>query len=257
MSNFIKSRLNTIRTTLLVSTLLATPIVVLIAQTGKTFADDDKAVCVTAVWKSDPAIVSKSGKCFDAVVDAPVGYSTASPTATSGATATPIPTSDVTASMPATTAAEITPTPTPTPTPTIITTPSATPTPTYDGTPTPTASSDPSPLASPTSSATVSPSPTITPDATVSPTPTASSPVVPPEPDPIPIPPENTDPKTKDFRFCHNGGMLSNSYTGMMSGHHGNHPEDIIPPIPFKFYGGWNWNATNAKTFYNNCIPVK
>jgi hypothetical protein len=247
-----------LRATLLIGALIA-PLVILTAHLSKTTAAPEKNVCVTATWKGNSNIVSLYGACPELVSSKPISSTSATPTpsatTTAEASSTPAPTASTTdepiSGAPATGDAE------PTDSPAV--TPTSDPTP--DPSPSESASPNPTPTPTPTTTVVPSPSPvpsqTPSPDTTVSPTPVASSPVVPPEPDPIPIPPENTDPKTKSFMFCHNGGMLSNSYTGMMSGHHGNHPEDIIPPIPFKFYGGWNWNATNAKTFYNNCIPVK
>lgn len=250
MPNLIQSGFVTLKTTLIVGVLLVTPVALLLASSGVTLAKPDTKVCVAAAWKANSSIVSYYGNCPEASLN-PAVEPTAIPTETPEPTVTSAPTEEPTQTP------ESTPTPTliPTETPSPSATPDATPTETPTSTPEATPTVSATPTSSPEPTATVSPTPA--PDVTVSPTPVASSPVVPPEPDPIPIPPENTDPKTKDFRFCHNGGMLSNSYTGMMNGHHGNHPEDIIPPIPFKFYGGWNWNATNAKTFYNNCVPVK
>lgn len=113
----------------------------------------------------------------------------------------------------------------------------------------------------PTETPTVAPSPTpsATPTATATATPTVtptSAPTVAPVVTVIPdIPAVNKNPSTKKFMFCHMGAMHSNNFNGMVNGHHG-HNEDIMPPIPFKNYAGWNWNAQTAKIYYNNCKPV-
>lgn len=153
------------------------------------------------------------------------------------------------------------PQPTPTVTPTTTQTPytPAPEAPVASATPTPTATPTQAPIVTPT--ATVTPIPSATPTTSQAPVPTATptptqAPVVTPKPEPIPdIPAENKDSKTKKFMFCHNGAMHSNSFNGMVNGHQG-HAEDIMPPIPFKNYAGWNWNAKTAKTYYNNCVPV-
>lgn len=238
MSGFTQSGFATLKTTLLIGVLVATPVVALLTHIEKTSASDDKNVCVTAKLKSNPSISYSYGNCYTAPIVIPSEEPSPEPVVTQS----PEP-SDTLEPEPAVTA---------TPEPTIN------PQPTSDPTVAPTPTAEPTLSPEPTSTPTVSPSPTptYTPDTIESPTPAPTDPV-PPEPDPIPIPPENTDPKTQEFRFCHLGAMHSNSFTGMMNGHHDKHDEDIIPPIPFKFYGGWNWNSTNAKTYYNNCIPVK
>jgi outer membrane biosynthesis protein TonB len=240
VSKFIQSGFVTLKTTFLVGALIVTPVVILMARVGVTYAKPDINVCVAASWEANPKIISYYGDCPKATA-APSDIPTATPTATL------IPT--VTAS----------PTPLPTQTSEATATPIITPTETPSSSPTPTDSQTPSPEVTPTADPvpTPTPTPTHTPDIIVSPTPTPTEPIVPPAPDPIPIPVANTDPKTKEFMFCHDGAMHSNSFTGMLNGHHDRHPDDIIPPIPFKFYGGWNWTADNAKAFYNNCIPVK
>lgn len=258
MPNFIQSGFVTLKTALLIGVLTVTPVAILVVSTGITFAKPDTKVCVSAAWRANTNIVSYYGDCPEASLS-PSNGSTAIPTETPTPTVTPAPAPTSTQDPEVTPTPTLTPTESPSPSDTPSSVPSETQGPTPEVTPTVDPAPFPTPTAAPTATSTPDPTPipTHSPDVTVSPTPVASSPVVPPAPDPVPIPPENTDPKTKSFRFCHNGGMLSNSYTGMMNGHHGNHPEDIIPPIPFKFYGGWNWNATNAKTFYNNCVPVK
>lgn len=241
-----------LRATLLTATLLATPVIVLTAHINKTMASPDKNVCVTAIWKANYSIASDYGACPDLVSDNPVitPSETASPSptgeiagptpsasATSSPTASPQVTDDPSPGAPATGGAQSTEEPT------------SPPTETPSGEPTPTETSSPDPTPEPTTA----PSPTPT-ETTVVSSPTPSpSPTVEPAPA---IPAENTDPKTKEFMFCHSGAMHTNSFTGMLNGHHDKHSTDIIPPIPFKFYGGWNWNAANAKTFYNNCVPV-
>ena len=237
MPNLIQSGFVTLKATLLIGALIATSVTVLVARSGATSADLDTNVCVAASWKANTLINSNYGDCPDAPVITP--------------TANPIVTPVISVSP---TSPVETPTPTPTVVPTIS--PDPNPEPTVAPTPTETATTAPEPTLVPTPTASPTPTPTHTPDVTVSPTPVATAPVVPPAPDPIPIPPANLDPKTKEFMFCHGGAMHSNSFTGMMNGHHDRHADDIIPPIPFKFYGGWNWTATNAKTYYNNCIPV-
>jgi hypothetical protein len=243
VSNFIQSGFVTLKTTLLIGALIATPVAILLAHSGATTAKPDTKVCVTAEWNANSKITSYYGDCPQATVTptgSPTMISTPTPTPTETSVATPSPT------VTATQIPEITPTETatPSPEPTETQVPAPEVTPTVTPSPTATASSAPTPT------------PTHTPDTIVSPTPIPTEPIVPPAPDPIPIPAANTDPKTKEFMFCHAGAMHSNSFTGMMNGHHDKHPDDIIPPIPFKFYGGWNWNSTNAKTFYNNCVPA-
>lgn len=244
-----------LRATLLTATLLATPIIALTAHISRTTASPDKNVCVTAMWKANYSITSDYGACPDLEHNDPVinPSVTASPSPTSGS-ATPTPTPSASSSptasatatdgpsegTPATGGAEPTDPPTSLPT----ADPTAEPTPTETTTPDPTPEPTVAPSPTPTQTTVVSsPSPTPSPSPTVAPAPV--------------IPPENTDPKTKEFMFCHSGAMHSNSFNGMMNGHHDKHATDIIPPIPFKFYGGWNWNAANAKTFYNNCVPVR
>lgn len=243
MPNFIQSGYVTFKTTLLIGALIITPVAILVARTGVTSAKPDTKVCVAAAWKANTSIKTDHGDCPRST-PAPIPTSTLTPTAipTSSETfgATPSPTATVTQD----------------PDPTATAIPSSTPTETHSPEPEVTATPIPT-AASPSPEPTVEPSPTHSPDVTVSPTPVATAPVVPPAPDPIPIPPANLDPKTKEFMFCHAGSMHSNSFTGMMNGHHDRHADDIIPPIPFKFYGGWNWTDTNAKTYYNNCVPVK
>lgn len=112
------------------------------------------------------------------------------------------------------------------------------------------------PTTPPTPTPTATATPTVAPTATPTPSATPTSSPVAPKPEPIPdIPAENKDSKTKKFMFCHMGAMHSNNFNGMVNGHHG-HGEDIMPPIPFKNYAGWNWNAKTAKIYYNNCVPV-
>jgi type II secretory pathway pseudopilin PulG len=137
------------------------------------------------------------------------------------------------------------PQPEPTVTPTTTLTP-------YTPAPEPTET----PVATPTPTPTPTQAPT-TPPAEVTPTPAPST-AAPeaPKPEPVPdAPAENKDPKTKKFMFCHKGSMHSNAFNGMVNGHQG-HDEDIMPPIPPKNYAGWNWNATTAKVYYNNCVPL-
>lgn len=245
--------------TMLVGALVITPLAVISTRIHQTSAAPIKSVCVLAIWKTDPSISSYHGPCPDDLGSTPVSNETATASPTSDPNS---PTTDPTALAVSTTNPATTPTVEPSPTVSSETnndsTASPTPNPAVSSTSDPTASVDP--INEPTVSAV--PTPVSTASATSSPTASAtpqsspsSSPTPTAEPAPA-IPTENTDPKTKSFRFCHNGAMLSNSYNGMINGHHGNHPQDIIPPIPFKFYGGWNWNATNAKTFYNNCVPV-
>jgi hypothetical protein len=117
-----------------------------------------------------------------------------------------------------------------------------------------TPTSPPSATSAPTAPPTASATPTSTATSTPTSTPSAAPQPVTPEKAPEP-PAANRDPKTKTFMFCHNGAMHSNNFNGMVNGHQG-HPEDIMPPIPFKNYVGWNWNAQTAKVYYNNCQPV-
>lgn len=108
----------------------------------------------------------------------------------------------------------------------------------------------------PTTTPSPIPTATTTPTATATATPTPTATAAPAAPEPAPVTPEaNKDPKTKNFKFCHKGSMLSNNFNGMVNGHQG-HSEDIMPPIPFKNYAGWNWTSQTAKVYYNNCVPV-
>lgn len=250
MLNLIRSKGAILKTALLIGALVATSLTFFITQMEKTYASSqDKKICVTATLISDPSISYKQGACAksDASKPSPVPTVGSTPTSTPSETPSSAPTVEPSTSPEPVVTDSSTLEPTQT-NPTVDLEPSVTPTPTGESSPVATISPTPTqtPLTSPTPVPTNSQSPQ--PTATPSPTPTAET---------IPdIPPENKDPKTKEFRFCHNGSPMSNSYTGMMNGHHGNHPEDIIPPIPFKFYGGWNWTTENAKAFYNNCVPV-
>lgn len=240
-----------LKATLLVGALVITPLAIITTRISQTSAAPSKNVCILAVWQADESISSYHGTCpgIPGAIPGSLPTESASPS--------PSPTSssvDPSASATPTATSTVNPSPTVSSIPSTDPTISSSPTPTATSTPSPDSSESPSKSPTPTASPTVSPSsqPTVSQSPTASPVPSPT-----PTEEPIPaIPPENTDPKTKEFRFCHNGSPMSNSYTGMMNGHHGNHPEDIIPPIPFKFYGGWNWNAKNAKAFYNNCVPV-
>lgn len=224
VSNRKQTGLSTFNNTLLFGVLMITPIAILAAHIQTVSAEtvsEAGNVCVIASLRSNPAMVTYHGACTFTTDPVPTETASSEPSSEPSAEITPEPTSEPEPIFTATA------TPTPEPSPTATATPTATASPIVTATPIVTTTSEPTP------------SPTAT---TTSETPA--------------IPPENRDPNTKEFRFCHQGATHSNSYTGMMAGHHDKHPEDIIPPIPFKFYEGWNWNAKNAETFYNNCVPV-